>query len=176
MQGKVQALAFSASEKWLASIGGPDDGALVIWDVATGKSLCGASVSATDVACFHHDPDRLATCGRDSMLCVWHVDGSLHKLLRVDAMLGQMRRDFTCLSICADDHLMYAGSASGDMAEVRQLPSAVQLLLPTALLTQCDQSVTVPAGYMRHAWSCRSAQIPCDWPAAALMARQRCLL
>ena len=121
----MQALAFSASEQWLASIGGPDDGALVVWDVSSGKSMCGAAVSATDVACFHHDPTRLATCGRDSVLCVWHVDGSLHKLLRVDVKLGQLRRDFTCLSICADNLLMYAGSTLGDVAEVLLFTSAV---------------------------------------------------
>lgn len=120
LQGRVQSLAFSASEEWLASVGGRDDGALVIWDVASGRSVCGAAVSATDVACLHHDPDRLATCGRDTVLCVWQVDRAAQKLIRMDAKLGKMCRDFTCLSISADDTHIYAGSTTGDVAEVGQ--------------------------------------------------------
>ena len=118
LQGRVQSLAFSASEEWLASVGGPDDNSLVIWDVASGRSVCGAAVSATDITWFHHDPDRLATCGRDSVLCTWQVDRALQKLIRLDAKLGKICRDFTCLCISADDAFIYAGSSTGDVAEV----------------------------------------------------------
>lgn len=40
----IQSLSFSHNEKYLASLGGQDDNTLVIWDIATGKALCGNPV------------------------------------------------------------------------------------------------------------------------------------
>ena len=40
---KVQALCFSNDEKYLASLGGQDDNSLVIWDLNTGRPLCGGT-------------------------------------------------------------------------------------------------------------------------------------
>lgn len=37
--GKVQDLAFSADSKFMATIGGQDDNALIIWDVESGDYL-----------------------------------------------------------------------------------------------------------------------------------------
>lgn len=92
-------------------------GLQVIWDVATGKSLCGTPASAAAVA-FLNDPAHLATCGRDSSLNLWHIDRTNRKLVRMNVLLGSFRRDFTCLTITADDKFMYVGSTSGDVAEV----------------------------------------------------------
>ena len=141
----MQSLSFSSCEQLLASVGGPDDGGLVtertqaghgscqkatsvgandalpglqvIWDVATGKSLCGSPASAAAVA-FLEDPVHLATCGRDSSLNVWKVNRDTRKLLKMSVQLGTLRRDFTSLTITADDKFLYVGSTSGDVAEV----------------------------------------------------------
>jgi len=40
----IQSLSFSHSEMYLASLGGMDDNTLVIWDIVTGKALCGNPV------------------------------------------------------------------------------------------------------------------------------------
>jgi WD40 repeat protein len=45
-KGKIQDLAFSPGEKYLATLGGRDDNKLVIWDVATGEAICGASAAS----------------------------------------------------------------------------------------------------------------------------------
>ena len=39
---KVQALTFSPHEKFLATLGGQDDGSVVIWNLSTGDALCGS--------------------------------------------------------------------------------------------------------------------------------------
>lgn len=39
---KVQALTFSPHEKFLATLGGQDDGSIVIWNLSTGDALCGS--------------------------------------------------------------------------------------------------------------------------------------
>lgn len=45
----IQSLSFSHNEQYLASVGGRDDGTLVVWDVETGKALCGSPVGMNDV-------------------------------------------------------------------------------------------------------------------------------
>lgn len=37
---KVEALAFSPNEKYLVSLGGQDDGSVVVWDLKAKKSVC----------------------------------------------------------------------------------------------------------------------------------------
>ena len=39
---KVQALAFSPNDKFLVTLGGHDDGSVVIWNLSTGDALCGS--------------------------------------------------------------------------------------------------------------------------------------
>lgn len=38
-KGKIQSLAFSCDDKWLATLGGEDDNKLVIWNIETGKAV-----------------------------------------------------------------------------------------------------------------------------------------
>ena len=92
-------------------------GLQVIWEVATGKSLCGSPAVAAAVT-FLKDPVHLATCGRDSSLNLWKVNRDTRKLLKMSVQLGTLRRDFTSLAITADDKFLYVGSTSGDVAEV----------------------------------------------------------
>jgi hypothetical protein len=91
----------------------------IIWEVGTGKPLCGAPVSASAVAFFNTDSERLATCGIDSSLHIWQLDRAMRKLTKVSVQLGLCRRNFTTLDISKDDRFLYAGSTSGDVAEVR---------------------------------------------------------
>ena len=39
---KVEALAFSPNDKYLASLGGQDDGAVVIWNIDKCEAICGS--------------------------------------------------------------------------------------------------------------------------------------
>ena len=50
---KIEALAFSPSEKYLVTIGGQDDGSVVIWDVETGGVRERERENECDVMLFH---------------------------------------------------------------------------------------------------------------------------
>jgi len=72
----VQSLSFSHNELYLASLGGEDDKRLVIWEVATGKGLCGNS-AGTDVVnqvrFYNNSDDQLVTV-RNQGSNIWKVD------------------------------------------------------------------------------------------------------
>ncbi|KAK9842095.1 hypothetical protein WJX81_008204 [Elliptochloris bilobata] len=118
-KAKVQGIAFSPCEEYLASVGGPDDNALVLWSVASGKAICGAAVpAASAVAFFSARSDCLVTCGRYSLL-VWQVTNG--KLAPLEVQLGPLQRCFTAVQIDESDEILYAATSSGDVATVALL-------------------------------------------------------
>ena len=61
----IQSLSFSHNEKYLVSLGGAEDNYLIVWDVLTGKALCG-NTAGTDVVhqvkFFNKSDEHLVTC------------------------------------------------------------------------------------------------------------------
>ncbi|CBH17757.1 putative WD40 repeat protein [Trypanosoma equiperdum] len=112
---KVQALAFSSDERYLASIGGIDDKAVVVWDVATGRPLCGAPAHHTEsktVVFYNNSSDKLITAGIGS-LRVWTIDGKDRKMTAEDVNVGNTRRCITSVVVEATDRYAYCGTTTG---------------------------------------------------------------
>ena len=62
--GKVQDLGFSANSRYLASLGGQDDNALIIWDAESGEAVCGSPAAQDSSLCLrwlHGRSDRIVT-------------------------------------------------------------------------------------------------------------------
>jgi WD40 repeat protein len=72
----VQGLSFSHNELYLASLGGQDDKRLVIWEVATGKGLCGnsAGVDVSNQVRFYNNSDDQLVTVRNFGASIWKVD------------------------------------------------------------------------------------------------------
>ena len=118
--GKVQDVAFSGNDKYLSTLGGQDDNALVIWDVASGSSICGSPAFSDSAICctwLHGRSDRLVTAGNNHIR-VWQVDFSLPKLHAMDAKLGSVRRVVSSITITDDDKIAYCGTTTGDIIKV----------------------------------------------------------
>lgn len=61
---KVQDLAFSPNDLYLFSLGGQDDGSVVVWNVQTKESICGSpaqhkSAGITYCMCASRDNDNI---------------------------------------------------------------------------------------------------------------------
>ncbi|EAN91506.1 hypothetical protein C3747_281g14 [Trypanosoma cruzi] len=114
---KVQALAFSKDERYLVSIGGVDDKAVVVWDVSTGRPLCGAPAHHTEskaVAFFNSNCEKLITAGVGS-LRVWTIDPDDRKMSPSDVNMGTVRRCITTIVVEETDRYAYCGTTSGDV-------------------------------------------------------------
>lgn len=120
-KGKIQAVDFNSDNTHVLTLGGRDDNDLVLWDVETGKKICG-SPAATDAAnCvrwLHGRNDRFVTCG-SLHLRVWQVCFSNPKMHAINATMGSMRRIMHCLGISNDDAFAYAGSTTGEVLMFR---------------------------------------------------------
>jgi WD40 repeat protein len=118
---KVQDVSFSKSGEFLCTVGGQDDNAIVIWNVASGEALCGAPAASDSVLCcmwLNGRNDRVVTAGHYHVR-VWQIDFRLPKLHPMDAKFGNVRRVFMSVAITADDHFAYLGTATGDVMKVK---------------------------------------------------------
>ncbi|XP_059937269.1 cilia- and flagella-associated protein 52 isoform X3 [Mesoplodon densirostris] len=48
-KGKIEALAFSPNDLYLVSLGGPDDGSVVVWSIAKRDAICGSLAAGPNV-------------------------------------------------------------------------------------------------------------------------------
>ncbi|KAJ4457288.1 putative Cilia- and flagella-associated protein 52 [Paratrimastix pyriformis] len=119
-KGKVQALAFSPSEQMLASIGGIDDNAAVVWDVQTGRAICGASATNEAVHCvaFFHNTDNFFVTAGQAHLRVWEIDTQNRKIRPNDCQLGHYRRVIQSMVLDMNDEYLYCGTTTGDVLAV----------------------------------------------------------
>eukprot|EP00906_Rhabdomonas_costata_P028803 RCo040722 len=114
---KVQALAFSADEKYLASLGGQDDNTLVVWDLATGRPLCGGPASSDLSMCitFFNRNSQQAITGGNGVLRVWDIDFVNRKINPTDVHVGNLQRVCRTIVIEPTDNYAFVGTTSGDV-------------------------------------------------------------
>lgn len=120
-KAKVQALAFSANDTFLASLGGPDDNSLVVWNVSTCKAICGspaANDSALSVTWANTNEDTIVTGGVMN-LRVWQLDLQNRKIRPTDCTLGHLKRNTLSVVVDPMDEFLYVGTDSGDILQVR---------------------------------------------------------
>jgi WD40 repeat protein len=120
-KGKIQSICFSPNEKYLATLGGPDDNKIILWDLETSDPVCGtqaANEPAQVVKFLSKDNLRIMSAG-DRNIRVWDVDLPNRKLRPTDIQLGAMKRLVSSLFIDANDEYAYCGTQSGDILKIR---------------------------------------------------------
>eukprot|EP00667_Euglena_gracilis_P013691 EG_transcript_14150 len=142
---KVQALCFSADDRYLASLGGQDDNSLVIWDLTTGRPICGGPASSDVSNCisFFNNTNQHVVTGGNSVLRVWDIDFTNRKINPTDVNLGNLQRVCKTVVIEPGDKYAFVGTTSGDVLCV-QLQGAKcykfagpQKRLPQGILSAC---------------------------------------
>ena len=116
----IQSLSFSHDEKYLVSLGGAEDNYLIVWDVETGKAICG-NAAGTDVVhqvkYFNTTNAHIITC-QNYGIRIWTVEYVTKKLTFIDVNFGNLKRQILCLCIDPYDKNAYCGTKSGDILEI----------------------------------------------------------
>lgn len=116
----IQALSFSFNDNYLVSLGGIEDNYLIVWDVLSGKALCG-NTAGTDVVnsvkfCNTKD-DQIVTC-QNYGVKIWKIDYINKKIIPTDVNFGNLRRIFNCICIDPTDTRAFFGTKTGDIIEI----------------------------------------------------------
>ncbi len=119
----MQALAFSPSGKYLASLGGEDDNAVIVWDMARYAAICGSPASSdssgvTLSLAYLHKSDIQFVTGGNGTLRVWELNAEKRKIRATDCQTGQIKRIVKCIAVDENDEFMYCGSTTGDLLRV----------------------------------------------------------
>uniref|UniRef100_A0A8D3EA63 Cilia- and flagella-associated protein 52 n=1 Tax=Scophthalmus maximus TaxID=52904 RepID=A0A8D3EA63_SCOMX len=125
---KVEALSFSPNDKYLVSLGGQDDGSIVVWNIETKQAICGSPASSPSaghclaVECSNTN-DNIFVCGGSETLRVWELDLPNRKIRPTACQIGKMKRNVKCIEVqeCDNTH-------SGDIMKIK---------LKTGFLSYC---------------------------------------
>ncbi|KAJ8363474.1 hypothetical protein SKAU_G00123050 [Synaphobranchus kaupii] len=132
-KAKVEALAFSPNDKYLVSLGGQDDGSIVVWNIETREAICGSPASAQSAGHCHtiqfsNQSDNIFVSAGNGTLRVWELDLPNRKVRPTECQMGQLKRIVKCIEITEDDSFFYCGTTTGDILKVN---------LNTKLLNSC---------------------------------------
>ncbi|KAK1798961.1 hypothetical protein P4O66_007230 [Electrophorus voltai] len=132
-KAKVEALAFSPNDKYLVTLGGQDDGSIVVWNIEKKEAICGSPASAHSAGhClavgYTNHSDHVFVSAGNGTLRVWELDLPNRKIRPTECQTGQLKRVMKCIEIPEDDGFFYCGTTSGDILKVN---------MKTRLLTCC---------------------------------------
>ncbi|KAM4594295.1 cilia- and flagella-associated protein 52 [Fundulus diaphanus] len=122
-KAKVEAVAFSPNDKYLVSLGGKDDGSIIVWNIETKQAICGSAASAYGAGhCltiqYSNTDDNIFASGGSGTLRVWELDLANRKIWPTECRTGKLARTVKCIEISEDDHFMFCGTTSGDIMKV----------------------------------------------------------
>lgn len=92
----IQSLCFSDNEKYLVSLGGAEDNYLIVWDVQTGKAICG-NAAGTDYVHqvkFFNKTDEKMISVQNYGIRIWKIDYKNKKLTYIDVNFGNLKDKF----------------------------------------------------------------------------------
>ncbi|XP_022620757.1 cilia- and flagella-associated protein 52 isoform X2 [Seriola dumerili] len=132
-KAKVEALAFSPNDKYLVSLGGQDDGSIVIWNIETQQAICGSAASAHSAGhCltvqYSNTNDNIFVSAGSGTLRVWELDLPNRKIRPTECQTGKLKRIVKCIEVSEDDQFVFCGTTSGDILKIN---------MKTGLLSDC---------------------------------------
>ncbi|XP_069883076.1 cilia- and flagella-associated protein 52 isoform X2 [Dipodomys merriami] len=111
-KGKIEALAFSPNELYLVSLGGPDDGSVVVWSIAKKDAICGSPAAGLNVG------NATTMVFSSGTIRVWELDLPNRKIRPTECQTGQLKRIVMSISMADDDSFFYIGTTTGDVLKV----------------------------------------------------------
>lgn len=157
---RIESMAFSYCENYLLSVGGVDDGAVLVYDIVQQQMLCASSMTtpnagvATALRPARARSQYFVVTG-DNTLRLWTLDMDRRAVHGLDASFAKIKRKILCVEIDRPDEYAYCGTSTGDVLKVKlNLPStdpaAVRSAALVPVLVDCfAKAATTIAGRKR---------------------------
>ncbi|XP_075161286.1 cilia- and flagella-associated protein 52 isoform X2 [Haematobia irritans] len=115
---RVQSICFTAHDKFLVSVGGRDDGSVIVYDIEA-RSVAARSINgnATVVRGLHNNPSFFITAG-DRHLRIWSIQRETKNVNVQDVYVGKHQRRYSSITIDRRDEYVYLGTYSGDVVKI----------------------------------------------------------
>lgn len=121
---RVESVAFSFCETYLMSLGGLDDGTVLVYDIVRGQVLCSSSsVKPNAGVAAVIRPTRLRgqcfVVAGDNLLRLWTLNREQRNVTGLDATLAKIKRNILCVEIDRKDKYAYCGTSTGDLLKIK---------------------------------------------------------
>ncbi|CAH1731876.1 cilia- and flagella-associated protein 52-like [Aphis gossypii] len=135
---RVESVSFSCCEQYLMSLGGIDDGTIVVYEIDKRQVLCGSSsvkstAGISTVLRAVNGRNRCFVVAGDNMLRLWTLNREQRNLQGLDTSFAKIKRKILCTAIDRRDEYAYCGTSTGDVLKV-------------ALNFPADAAAQIPAG------------------------------
>ncbi|XP_042311140.1 cilia- and flagella-associated protein 52 isoform X1 [Sceloporus undulatus] len=122
-KGKIENLAFSPNDLYLVSLGGQDDGSIVVWSVLKKEAICGSPAAARSAGnpttlVYSNCRDEMFISAGNGTIRVWELDLPNRKIRPTECQTGQLKRIVTCMMMMDDDKYFYIGTSTGDVLKI----------------------------------------------------------
>ncbi|XP_071650715.1 cilia- and flagella-associated protein 52 [Temnothorax longispinosus] len=117
-------LCFTCNSDFLVSLGGRDDGNVVVWDVRKSSLICGSFASndtsgnANNITRTNLHGECFVTAG-DRTLKIWRIEAEKRRMHNLDVEVGKLKRLVNCVAVDERDEIIYCGTSSGDIITAR---------------------------------------------------------
>lgn len=121
---RVESVAFSCCENFLISLGGVDDGSVIVYDIGKREVLCGSSSvkstagSATVLRPVHTRGECFVVAG-DNILRLWTLNREQRNIQGLDGSFAKIKRKILCTVIDRLDEYAYCGTSTGDVMKIK---------------------------------------------------------
>lgn len=121
---RVESVAFSCCEQFLISLGGLDDGSVLVYDIEKKEVLCGASSVKSTAGCttvlkpMHLRGECFVVAG-DNILKLWTLNKEQRNIQGLDASFAKIKRKILCAEIDYSDDHAYCGTSTGDIMKIQ---------------------------------------------------------
>ncbi|XP_026277073.1 cilia- and flagella-associated protein 52 isoform X1 [Frankliniella occidentalis] len=120
---RVEALDFSFDSTYLFSLGGRDDGNVVVTHIPSLEPMCGypaTRATAGDALTLKHSNLRSSVfmSAGEGSLRVWQVNPEKRFVRAVDVQVSKIKRNVYCVTIDTQDEFAYCGTLTGDILKV----------------------------------------------------------
>lgn len=121
---RVESVAFSCCENFLISLGGIDDGSVIVYDIGKREVLCGSSSvkstagSATVLRPVHMRGECFIVAG-DNILRLWTLNREQRNIQGLDGSFAKIKRKILCTVVDRLDEYAYCGTSTGDVMKIK---------------------------------------------------------
>jgi len=121
---RVQSVAFSCCERYLMSLGGLDDGSIIVYDIERKEVLCSSSSVkstagiSTVLKPVHLRSEYFVVAG-DNTLRLWIMNKEQRSLRGLDASFAKIKREILCVELDCQDEYAYCGTSTGDVLKIK---------------------------------------------------------
>lgn len=121
---RVESVVFSCCERYLISLGGLDDGVVLVYDIEKKEVLCGSSTvkSTAGISTVLRPVYLRSECfvvAGDNTLRLLTFNKEQRNMQVLDASFAKIKRKILCIEIDRLDEYAYCGTSTGDLLKIK---------------------------------------------------------